>query len=151
MKMIRNILALGVMVILLVSTMGYTIERHFCNHCNLSFETAWFLVPGGTGDPAHQHQCDCEHEHHSGKEKGVCYGSCEVNRAVHVKHVQADINSFLIEKQIFDLVPTAFYNSNLLTTLGLWNRLQNRNLYLSNKPPLPSLCPIHISLCVYRL
>ncbi|MFO7791307.1 MAG: hypothetical protein ACQES1_02195 [Bacteroidota bacterium] len=149
MKMIRKILAVGVMAILLASTMGYTIERHFCNHCNLHFETTWFLIPGGSEEPAHH--CDCEHEHHSGNDKQVCYGSCEVDRAVHVEHVRADIKSFLIEKQIFDFIPTVFLHGNYLIIPNLLNREHNQGLSFIKKPILRFSESVHIDLCIFRL
>ena len=92
MQLVQKILAFISMVTLLVSTMGYTIEHHFCNHCERNFETAWFLIP--TVEDM-DHACDCSHD--EAEETDVCTANCEVDRAVHVEHVRSDIQNFLVQ------------------------------------------------------
>ncbi|MFW6302068.1 MAG: hypothetical protein ACOC01_00955 [Bacteroidales bacterium] len=147
MRLVQKILAFVSMAALLVSTMGYTIEHHFCNHCERNFETAWFLVPGAEDN---DHNCDCSHEDES---EETCLNLCEVDRAVHVEHVQSDIQSFLVKDDgqntiSLQSIPLEIPPGLFFTGTNV-KHLKVPEFLAENKPP--DRDAPHILNCVFRL
>jgi hypothetical protein len=146
MHLMKKIQAFIAVFSLLVATTGYTIEHHFCNHCQENFETAWFLIPAN--DEAADHTCDCEHEHQK-----TCNHSCEINRSVHVEHVRPDIHVFIpsndIHKEISTLIFVVLYPRQ-----GEIMSLDNKPLAFTDilqRPKIPDKLPCYLSNCVFRL
>ena len=148
MRLMHKILAFVSMTALLVSTMGYTIEHHFCNHCERNFETAWFLIP--TAEDM-DHACDCSHD--EAEETDVCTANCKVDRAVHVEHVRAEIQSFLIQNdnsKILNLLSQLLaVSGNTIPNNSDSEQLFEYSPYIYQWPS--GLISTHIAHCVFRL
>lgn len=146
MKVLHKILAVNLMVILLASTLGFTLEHHFCNHCNKSFETAWFLIPSNNDI---SHECSCSHDE---DEHACCEGECEIDQAKHVEHFNAKITS-LIPQENQDEIPSI----HLFAQDFFLNQIQNFKQSTFNGtailivPRPPNLLPLNIEHCCFLI
>ncbi len=144
----KKIQAFIVVFSLLAATTGYTIEQHFCTHCQENFETSWFLLPAQT--EVEEHACDCDHNDNN--QQKSCDASCEIDRSVHIEHVSPDIQVFISSKDNkIEISAHLFvmYANPLQINLPDHNFLASPGILHPQK--IPDVPRTYLSNCVFRL
>lgn len=133
------------MVVLLTSSIGYTIENHFCNNCQENHESAW-IIPLNKEDS--NHSCECSHENETNTNEGIQ----TIEHDSHSYQIKANFISILPQdnqdKAInFHLISLEFPTPILYVT-ELHNIIKHK--YITLIPPLLNQFSIDL-LCTYLI
>ena len=132
------------MISLLVSSFGYTLEHHFCNHCDEGFETRWFLIPE---KPEAEHDCSCEHV----ELEASC--NCDINQSKHTEHFEAKIISTIPQnntEELIQLVHSIVFTSIDIENTTFWTKEASSALivpFITRPNPIP----INIINCCFLI
>ncbi len=147
MKFVHKILSVILMLSLLISTFGFTLEHHFCNHCEEGFETSWFLIPDR---PEASHNCSCSHAE---MQSACCSEQCEIDQSKHVEHYKAEITSIVPPNNTEDFISNLHlivFSGDFIEISDFWTEKDVKHL-LKQLPRPPNLVSINIVNCCFLI
>jgi hypothetical protein len=133
------------MVVLLTSSIGYTIENHFCNNCQKNHESAW-IIPSNKEES--NHSCECSHENETNTNEGMQ----TIEHNSHTYQIKANLISILPQdnqdKTINFHLTTLEFPTFILYVPKLHNIIKHNDITLI--PPLLNQSSIDL-LCTYLI
>ncbi len=147
MKILHKILSVILMLSLLISTFGFTLEHHFCNHCEEGFKTTWFLIPE---KPRAAHNCSCSLAE---MQSSCCSEQCEIDQSKHVTHYNAEITSIIPPNNSENLIS----HISFISFSGAFSEISDFWFEKDIKPLLkqlprpPNLVSINIVNCCFLI